>query len=239
MNTRQTNKLASYTAVERLLASTPEIAEVPGLPDKWAMLRDHVAEINRLACTQTQPIRASMAHRDQVLEELCDEALELAGLITSLARDLDKPHLAESVEVGRRAFRRVRPSHRLWFAQRVLDTARSTLSQLGPYGITAETLMAFEAQLAAAAKGLTLTRSTSNAKRTATEELTRFFRKTDRLLSDQIDRLVFRLRKRHPEFLHHYTTARRIVHLRGRRAAQVERAEPVAIPMNTRNESAA
>ncbi len=70
MNTKQSNKMASYGAVEALLRATPEIADVAGLPDKLAVLSAKVGEINSLAKTQTQPLRAGMTERDLVLDAI-------------------------------------------------------------------------------------------------------------------------------------------------------------------------
>jgi len=227
MNTKQSNKLASYGAVEALLKATPEIASVTGLPEKLEKLSARLAEINTLAATQTQPLRASAAARDHLLDQMADQAFEIAGLITTLARDSRTPQLAEAVEVGRSSFRRARRSHRQWFAQRVLDTAKSVLPQLAAYGVTAETLDAFQARIDAASGGMKAARGTAVDKTAATRRLVELFREADELMDDQIDRLVFRLRKTLPDFSARYREARTIVDRRGsRRAPAVEPEEP-------------
>lgn len=227
MNTKQSNKLASYGAIEALLQATPEINSVTGLPEKLAMLSAKVAEINSLATTQTQPLRASAAARDQLLDQMADQALEIAGLITTLARDTKNPKLAETVEVGRSSFRRARRSHRQWFAQRVLDTAQSVLPQLAAYGVTAEMLDAFKGRIDAAAAGMNAARGTAVDKAAATRRLVELFAEVDELLGDKIDRLVFRLRKTLPDFNARYGTARTVVDRRGSRRPPGEMPPPV------------
>jgi len=224
--------MASYGALQALLQATPEIASVPGLPDKVAVLSSKVGEINSLAKTQTKPLRASMTERDLVLDEMADQAVEIAGLITTLARDIKAPQLAEAVEVGRSSFRRVRRGHRQWFAQRVLDTAVAALPQLAAYGVTAETLDAFRARIEAARTGVNATRNVAVDKIAATRRLTELFQQVDELIHDQIDRMVFRLRKNHPDFNAHYEEARAIVDRRGRRVASTETpASPANAPV--------
>jgi hypothetical protein len=224
--------MASYGALAALLEATPEIASVPGLPDKVAVLSAKVGEINSLAKTQTKPLLASMTERDLVLDEMADQAVEIAGLITTLARDIKAPQLAEAVEVGRSSFRRVRRGHRQWFAQRVLDTAVSVLPQLAAYGVTAETLDTFRARIAAAHDGVHATRNVAVDKIAATRRLTDLFQEVDELIDDQIDRMVFRLRKNHPEFDAHYEEARSIVNRRGRRVASAgTSASPATVPV--------
>jgi hypothetical protein len=219
MNTKQSNKLASYGAVEALLQATPEIANVTGLPGKLAVLSAKVGEIHSLAKTQTQPYRASMTERDLVLDEMADQAIEIAGLITTLARDTRAPQLADAVEVGRSSFRRARRGHRQWFAQRVLDTALTVLPQLAAYGVTAETLDAFRARIDAANAGLSTARIVAVDKVAATRRLVDLFKEVDELMDDQIDRMVFRLRKDRPTFNARYAEARAIMDRRGPRRA--------------------
>jgi hypothetical protein len=232
MTNRQSNKMASYGAVEALLRATPEIASVTGLPEKLAVLSAKVGEINSLAKTQNKPLRASMTERDLVLDAMADQALEIAGLITTLARDIQAPQLAEAVEVGRSSFRRARRGHRQWFAQRVLDLAHTVLPQLAAYGVTAETLNAFRARIEAARMGVSATRNVAVDKIAATRRLVELFDEVDELMDDKIDRMVFRLRKTHPEFNAHYAEARAIVDRRGRRLAPPEgEAAPATVPV--------
>lgn len=233
MNTKQSNKLASYGVVEALLKATPEINGVTGLPEKLEVLSAKVAEINSLATTQTQPFRASAVARDQLLDQMADDAVEIAGLITTLARDTKMPTLAEAVEVGRSSFRRARRSHRRWFAQRVLDTAQSVLPQLAAYGVTAETLDAFKARIDAAAAGTHAARGAAVDKAAATRRLVELFAEVDELLDDKIDRLVFRLRKMLPDFNARYETAREIVDRRGSRRLPGEVPAPAVPPPGT------
>jgi hypothetical protein len=225
MNTKQSNKLASYGAVEALLQATPEIVNTPGLPEKLAVLSAKVGEIHSLAKTQTQPRRAIATARDLVLDAMAEQALEIAGLITTLARDIKAPQLAEAVEVGRSSFRRARRGHRQWFAQRVLDTATAVLPQLAAYGVTAETLDAFRTRINAAQAGMAAARNAIVDKVASTRRLIGLFREVDELMNDQIDRLVFRLRKDHPGFNARYEEARAILHLRGSRREETDTEE--------------
>jgi len=235
MNTKQSNKLASYGAVEALLQATPEINSVTGLPEKLTVLSAKVGEIHSLAKTQTQPLRASATARDLVLDAMADQALEIAGLITTLARDIKAPQLAESVEVGRSSFRRARRGHRQWFAQRVLEAANEVLPQLAAYGVTAETLDAFKARIEAGQAATSQARNVVVDKVASTRRLIDLFAEVDELVKDQIDRLVFRLRKDHPGFDARYVEARTIIDRRGFRRTGTETEEaatPVEAPVS-------
>lgn len=230
MNSKQSNKLASYAAVEAALQANPEIESVPGLPAKLAMLSARMGEIKSLANTQTQPIQAGTARRDQLLEEMTGTTLEIAGFITSIAREQNLPDLLRTVDVGP-GFRRARRAHRLVLAQRVFEAAQTVLPHFGSYGVGAETLAAFQAQIVAADKGLTIPRSTIVAKKGATVKLAGLFDEVDVLLKDHIDRLVFPLRKARVEFYASYLAARSVVDRPGGRGAPKEApTTPASVP---------
>jgi hypothetical protein len=226
MNTKQTNKLAAYIASEAVLKANPEIASVAGLPAKVALLGSRIAEINAIAGTQTQPLAVSRARRDQITEAMLEHTLEVAGAVSNVARDAALPDLLQAVRVSRNAFLQLRPTHRIWLAQRVHDAALEVVDRLGTYGVTAETLTALQERIQTATEGNHLPRTTVTAKKAATAHLTALFREVDALLRDEIDRLVIRLRKAQPQFYADYRATRSVVNLRGRRAGTVETSPP-------------
>lgn len=222
MNAIQTNRLASYTATEALLKANPAIAKVSELPGTLAVFSEKIAEINRLAKTQTQPVQARTTERDRMLEEMTDMTLELAGYVRSVARALNRPQLAQSVQVGAPSFRRARRSHRMWFAQRVHDAAAGVLDKLAPFGVTAEWLAAFLGRIQLAGARVNMPRETVAEKRGATEQLRRAFADIEGFVRDELEPLVFPMRKTHPEWYSTYRAALAIVDRRGRR----RKAEP-------------
>jgi hypothetical protein len=233
MNTHQHNKLDAYKAVEALLTSAPEIANVPGLPGKVAVLSAKTGEIDSLAQTQTQPIQASTTKRDKLLEEMTEMTLDIAGFITTVAREQNLPELAELVIIGA-GYRRMRRAHRLIIAQRVADAAQTVLPHLGSYGVTADTLASLREKIQVAGAGLTIPRSTTVVKKAATTKLAALFAEVDILLREQIDPLVFPLRKTQVEFYARYRAARSIVDRRGpRRGSREEASTSAPVPLTT------
>ena len=191
-----------------MLQAAPEIASVPGLPDLLTEFSAKVGELNRLAKTQTQPTQPRTTERDLMLEAMTDMTLQIAGYVRSVARESGQPQLAQDVRVGLGKFLKTRRSHRVWFAQRVLDAARSVLPQLGAYGVSAETLNTLEARIRESTQRVNLPRETVATKKAATQQLAALFAEVDALLEDGIDPLLFPLRKTAPGFHASYLAAR-------------------------------
>lgn len=231
MNAKQSNKMASFTATAAVLKAAPEVASVPGLPAKVATLSARMGEINRLATTQTQPIQLSTMERDLLFGTMTDSTLEIAGLIRTVAREQNLPLLAQAVQLGRGSFSRVRRSHRVWFAQRVLDAAQTVRLELEAHGVTAETLTALEAAIEAARGGVNRPRESVAVKKSATEQLAGLFAEVDALLDDEIDPMVFPLRKIHPGFHATYRAARIVVDLPGSQETTAPETPAPAVPL--------
>lgn len=239
MNSHQHNKLDAYNAVAVLLASAPEIANVPGLPGKVALLSAKTGEINSLAQTQMQPLQASTTKRDKLLEEMAEMTLDIAGFVKTVAREQNLPELAELVIIGA-GYRRMRRAHRVIIAQRVADAAQTVLSHLANYGVTADTLDGLRARIQVAGAGLTIPRSTTVEKKAATTKLAVLFAEVDILLREQIDPLVFPLRKTQVELYARYRAARSIVDRRGpRRGSRGEASASPPVPLTTSSQEQA
>lgn len=233
MNAKQTNRLASYTATESLLKAAPEVVGVAGFPAMLATLSAKTGEINRLAKDQTQPLQVRTTERDLILEAMTELTLEVAGFVRAVAREAALPQLALSVQVGLGSFRRARHSHRMWFAQRVLDAAQTVLPQLGAYGVTAATLADLQARILEATQRVNLPRETVAAKRAATLRLVVLLDEVETLLDDGIDPMVFPLRKIHPEFYATYEATRLVVdvpHARESEEEDEEEVVPLPVP---------
>jgi hypothetical protein len=243
MNKRQKSKLASFIAVEAVLQADPEIASVPGLPERLAVLSAKVGEISSLAIRQTQPTEAGTLSRDQRLSSMVEMALSIAGIIRTMARAQNLQDLGRTVKVAAGAFRRFNPFDRVWLAQRIHDAGQSVVSPLSAYGVTVEVLATLQARIDAAREALEQPRVSVVARRVATERIEVLVREGASLLQEEIDRLVFPLRDSRPEFYARYRAARSVVDLPGNREKDEEESAPASaletLPTATQDEAAA
>jgi hypothetical protein len=187
-----------------------------------------VAELHRLGEMQTQSLAGKLARRDELLDDMVRTTLEIAGVVLTVASEQKLTAIAPDVRLFPGDFARLRKEKRPWLARRVLEAARTVMPQLAPYGVTEETLAAFEAKIEATLEGLHQPRSTSAEKQSATRLLPALFAEVDTLLADSIDRLVLPLLNSSPRFFEAYKVARTIVDRRGSRRGETETSAPPA-----------
>lgn len=211
MNTKQNNKLASYLATEAALAAIPEVDRVPGLSAELEVFRTKMGEMQNLLQTQQEAVAGKRARRDELLAEMAEAAVDVATLVAAYADKQKLTELAHLVRVGPGDFTRTRQAARPVLARSVLDAAHAVLPALASYGVTAQMVENLQARISAALEGLHQPRSGFVERKTATERLAALFDEIDALLKAQIDRLVYPIRKTHPDAYASYRSAREII----------------------------
>jgi hypothetical protein len=209
-----------YAAVVTALQAAPESLGVAALPARRQRLEDIIARIYHLAQIQKQTTRGKTARRDELSESMIDLVLDVASAVAAYAAEHRLTELAKTVEVSGTTFRRMRLPHRPVLAQQIHDQAESLLAELAAYNVTAEMLADLQARIGLLKAWLDQPRSMIRAKSAATAQLATAFREAHALLEGQIDRLVFPLRKTHPEFYADYQQARAIWSPRGASGTQ-------------------
>jgi hypothetical protein len=219
-----------YRSVKALLQVATETSGIAALPARLTAFVTVIATIDELDRAQNIPTRGKVGDRDARLEELIDQTLELAGFTISYAREHGLRDLEEKVSVTAVDFRRLRLTRRPGLAQQVHAAVVPIVAQLAAYGVTAETLTAFQAAIDVATTAVNEPRATVTSKRTATEAMAKAFAEANTLLETHIDPLLFTLRKTQPEFLAEYRARREVVARSGGSGPSPETpAAPVAV----------
>jgi len=233
MNMRQNNKLVSYHATLAALEAIPEVDSIPGLSGELDVFRTKMGEVLRLAQTQEEAVAGKRARRDQLLDEMAEAAVEIATVVAAYADKHRLTELAPRVRVRPGDFARARTVSRPVLARTVLDAAREVLPDLGPYGVTAERLDELERRIAAAVDGIHQPRTGMVERKAATARLLALLDEIDELLGSQVDRLLYAVRRKHPQAYAGYRAARAIVD----RPATRKPSEPVLPPAPTQSEA--
>lgn len=211
-----------YAAVSTALHAAPESLGLAALPAKRQLLVAKIAQIHALAVDQSQGTRGKTARRDELMQTMVDLALDVASAIGAYASTERLTELGKSLHASPRMFARLRIPERPALTQGIHDAAQPVAEELVPYGVTPEMLAELQAQIGLVRAWLDQPRAAIRARAAVTAQLAEAFRETDALLEEQIDRMVFVVRKTHPEFYADYRRARDVIATRGRQA----KAEP-------------
>ena len=204
-------KLNSYLAIQNLLVGAKTtVAAVPALQEAIDALVEFILEINLNAKIQASPSGAAEAKRD-ALQELGDVAYEVAGGVLAFADNSGDAILAARVKFSRSAVVAGSANAVVARAQDIVDAATETLDSLGDHGVTTEKLKVLKNALKAYDAVRALPRNAIGAGAAATKAMERLFRQADRLLENQIDRLVWQFRASTPDLYDKYQTSRSIV----------------------------
>jgi hypothetical protein len=204
-------KLNSYLSLQALLvASESIVAAVPALRKAIDALVDFILEINLNAKIQAAPSGAAEAKQD-ALDALGDVAYEVAGGVLAYADKNNDRILAAKVKFSRSAITAGSGNAVVARCQGIVDAATENLDSLNEHGVTTEKLKALKQALKLYDAARVLPRDAIAAAAAATKALDRLFPQVDRLLENQIDRLVWQFRESAPEFYDKYQTARSIV----------------------------
>lgn len=231
MNKKQHHKLLSYHATLAALEALPGVGDIAGLPAELAAFRTRMGEVLRLAQVQREAVAGKRLRRDELLREMADAAVDVAQLVSAYAHKQKLVELSALVRVDPPDFSRMRRSARPVLAKTILDAAHAVLPELAPYGVTAAMLHDLEARMVAALEGIHQPRTGIVERKTATGRLATLFDEIDVLLEEQIDRLVYRIRKTHPTAYASYRSAREIMHHTGGRRRSGATSLPVSPPL--------
>jgi hypothetical protein len=225
-------KLNSYLALQSLLvASKAIIASVPALQEAIDAFMDFIEEINLNVKIQASPSGAAEVKRD-ALKALGDLAYEAAGAVLALADKSADPALAARVRFSRSAVTAGSGNAVVARVQDIIDATTENLDSLGDRGVTTEKLKALKQALKAYDTVRVLPRNAIGAAAAATKALERLFPQVDRLLENQIDRLVWQFRASTPDFYDKYQTARSIVDAPTSSTSDETSAVPLVKPAN-------
>ena len=175
---------------------------------------------------QAQPTEGTLEAREGALAEATDLTLTVAGAVRSYANPLDLPELRAAVKVNYSSFTKMRRVARMDLAQRIYDAALPIVAHLAPYGITAATLEELQTSINEATDAVSAPRTTNAEKKVATSKLDDTCRAIDDLLKNEIDPLIFGLRKKNPDVYRLYQEARQVFDRPGGRPADPEPATP-------------
>lgn len=234
-------KLNAYLAVLNLLqGAKTTIASLPALQEAVDELAELVAEINLKVKIQGSPSGAAEAKSD-ALKELGDLAYEVAGGVFSQADKNKDFNLAARVKFSRSGVTGGSANAVVARCQDIIDAATEDLESLGDHGVTAEKLKTLKLKLKTYDSLRAVPRNAIGAAAASTAALERLFPQADRILNNQVEKLIWQFRATAPDLYDKYQSARSIVGVASSSTEEtpVQPTNVVAAPNAPANESPA
>jgi hypothetical protein len=228
MNAKMTAVLGSYIAREAVLAPALVACNHAELTGLVTDVQGKLGAFNEQAQAQSEPTEGKTAECGELLDRMIAIALDVANAVAAYADKQGLTDLAAQVAVAQTDFKRLRKLQRPWLGQRIHDVGASVIDHLAEYEVTTETLTALQEAIDAVHAGLKEPKRTIVSKKVATQNLDTLFQETAALF-EQIDRVLFALRKKHPALYAAYHAAAVIVDPPRRPRARAARRAAVAV----------
>ncbi len=212
MKKAQSNKMsmiyATQNACERQIDVVNEF-----LPFKQAFqeFRECLTEIGVLFRIQDTPTIGITQNKIYLKTEMAKAAIEIANGICFYAEDTKNYQLLEKADFSTSDIIQARDfisAQRCFILQAL---AEEHLTPLASYGIHTSHLEDFTARITAFESVIIGPREFQAQKKAATRALDVLIKKADHIMKNRMDRMVTRLRSRHPQFYQDYFNARKII----------------------------
>jgi hypothetical protein len=212
MNNRQESKLRMYKGTHRVLHTNKTLVDsIPALAREAANFEVVIAEIEGEHKKQAIDSKGITVSRDQVREDLTEDANMMAGALFSYAKHKGDADLCQRTNVYPSTLMRSSQADFIRITSEIAGECQKAGASLSDYGPSADAIAKYVSRVELYKQMSTMPRNAKVEKVTATSNLDELFRKCDDILLNHIDTLVVQFKKTAPNFFKDYDNARIIV----------------------------
>ena len=223
------NKLTMYEAVQTILdANASKAAAIPAFAGSVTKFKGLIQSIKGKSMEYLGASAGKAAAKGQAEEDLLTILTPVASGLFVMAVAQKNVELQEKVTLSERAMRRARDTEVAGRAAGLLALAKENQTSLAAYGVTDVMLSDLESRLAAFNASIANLESGVAGRVVARATIYELFDEADRVLTEEIDRLMEMMLGPNPQFYNEYFAARVIKDLGIRHRAPAE--PPVPAP---------
>lgn len=212
MDKRIENKLIMLKAVLSLLQQNqPLWQDAAPLAAVYADLRGLVSQIEQLKQLTTQSNSGLVAAKQNLQEDLINQAFELASMLFAYARRNNDAVLQAKVDFTISQLRNLRDDELATKCLSVLSLGKSNEEALIEYGTSSKKLNMFEELTNQYIEQLPNRRVTVSERKMANEKIKNLLADAMLAASEQLDRMMVRFKSAEPDFYTSYLNARKVV----------------------------
>lgn len=215
MNRVQENQLSMFLSVEKVLQDNSTVwNSVPVVVTAVGNFTANLVALRKAIDAQAKSITGYAKDKRKALLEMADKALEVRAAIFAYADTLDNNTLKDRVRYSRSKLTYSSDTLCAEFAQVIKDEGQALGVALNPYGVGNTKLTQLQQSIDAYLALVPSTRVAITSRKLATKKLRDGFSGTSKLLTERLDKLMFRFKQSFPDFFTQYFDARIIVDLK-------------------------
>jgi hypothetical protein len=221
-----------YNAVQSLLNQNAVIWEpVPAMVNtikSFELLLAEIETYQQIAQGNKKGITLQKAAQQELV---ISHTYELLSVLYAMATRTNNPVLESKVNFTESDLLKKRDTQLVSVCLMIAEIGTEYLADLSVYGVTESELIILKEEIKLFADNLPTGRISVSERKAANEKLRDLFVQVDALLKKQLDRLMIRYRKSHPDFYSLYQNTRRIVNY-GTRHEKNQEPENIAQGVN-------
>jgi hypothetical protein len=223
MNSKQINQYDMYLRVHKTLGNyRPVWNDNPRFTSNYEAFNENLQAIKQLQGKLHADTATISQQKAAMREQLTEMTVRLVKKLRSFAADTENKGLTNALDHSRSSLEKLRESQLSPVCLVVCEKGGAYLDQLGHYGVTAaelEQVRVLAGQYEAILPEPKLAISTGKQ---TTEALAERFRKTNGLLTEQLDGKLEQYQEAHGDFYAAYFAARNVVDRTGRKVSEEE-----------------
>lgn len=215
MNRVQENQLSMFLSVEKVLQDNSTVwNSVPVMVTAVGNFTANLVALRKAIDAQAKPITGYAKDKRKALLDMVEKALEVRAAIFAYADTLDNNTLKDRVKYSRSKLTYSSDTLSAEFVQVIKDEGQALGTALNPYGIGNTKLTQLQQSIDAYLALVPSTRVAITSRKLATKKLRDGFSGTSKLLTERLDKLMFRFKQNFPDFFTQYFDARIIIDLK-------------------------
>ncbi len=212
MNARQEAKLTMYRATEKHCDDNSTIiAAVPAFQTALINFKAKIATITNTAQLKDTPLTGMVVDKSSFKQTLCEMTADIAGVIFAFASATGNQTLKQEVNFTLYKLLKTRDEQLAPRCQNIHARGLENKAALVDYGITNTKLTDLQTAIDNYAAETPKPRTALSQRKTLTANLRQFFKDTDAILTEQMDKLVSNFKAANPDFVSTYETVRIII----------------------------
>jgi hypothetical protein len=211
MNAIQKAKLTMYQGIEKLCSDNPAIiATVAAFVTALTAFKAIIAAIGDMAQLKDTNLSGIAEDKTTLKQMLAQLAAYIAGLIYAYASATANNTLKEEVNFNYSQLLKTRDAELPLRCQIIHDKAVENIDALADYGITSARLTELQTAIDEYEAAAPKPRAAIGSRKTYKANLVELFKQGDKILNEQMDKIVPAFRSSHPDFYNTYINLRDI-----------------------------